>query len=137
MLLLLIAAVKFEICFLLIEINTGRTTCINAKEIPIHQNQYSGNTSHSLCTPLGRKSVKTLIFIKLQFPAGKSVKTLIFIKLQFPAQTKSYNINNLLLIRKIILVQEHFQPWVGILIIFMINMYLIPQSIHKLVLRKL
>ena len=48
-----------------------QSSWLNAKEIPIHQKQYSGTTSHSLCTPLGRKSVKTLIFIKLQFPAQK------------------------------------------------------------------
>ena len=69
-----------------------QSSWLNAKEIPIHQKQFSGNTSHSLCTPPGRKSVKTLIFIKLQFPAGKSVKIFILIKLQFPAQTKSYRI---------------------------------------------
>ena len=67
-----------------------QSSWLNAKEIPIHQKQFSGNTSHSLCTPPGRKSVKTLIFIKLQFPAGKSVKILILIKLQFPAQIKNH-----------------------------------------------
>ena len=40
---------------------------LNSKEIPIHQKQYSGNTYNSLCIPLGRESIKTLIFTKLQF----------------------------------------------------------------------
>ena len=68
-----VPTLTFQACMLVLLRESCTVSWLNAKEIPIHKKQFSGNTSHSLCTPL-----------------GKALKPLYFIKLQFSAQTKSY-----------------------------------------------
>ena len=58
-----VPTITFQACMLLLLRESCTVSWLNAKDIPIHQNNLVV-TLHSLSTSFRRKSIKTLVFIK-------------------------------------------------------------------------